>query len=46
MDWILKVIPSLAVLGLHFPSITFSAIEFANEEGPPCLSRAVAMKEV
>jgi hypothetical protein len=46
MKWILNVIPSFAVLGLHFPSITFSAIEFANEERPPLVSRAVAMKEV
>jgi hypothetical protein len=46
MKWILKVIPSLAVLGLHFPSITFSAIEFANEESPPFVSHAVAKKEV
>jgi hypothetical protein len=35
MKWILKLIPSFAVPGLHFPSIAFSAIEFANEENTP-----------
>jgi len=46
MKWILKVIPSSALLGLPFHSITSSAIEFANEESPPFVSRAVAKKEV
>ena len=46
MKWTLKVIPSLAVLGLHFPSIAFSAIEFANEENTPFVSRTVDVADI
>jgi hypothetical protein len=46
MKWILKVIPSLTVLGLHFPCIAFSAIEFPNEENIRLVSRTVDVSSI
>ncbi len=46
MKCVLKVIPCLAVFGVHLLSIAFSAITFADEPMTPFVSRTVEVASV
>ena len=46
MKCVLKVIPCLAVFGIHLLSIAFSAITFADEPMTTFVSRAVEVASV